>query len=280
MSEGNEGNEGMSNEGQSNEGTLGSGESLTSNPMEFVPESYREENWISKHKSPETFWASMKHQQALIGKKQIVQGLEMPGAESGNDEWSKFYQETGRPDDVAGYEFNNDSEMDEGEFGEFADTFGQLSHKHGLSKKQAEGLLNDYLETEKANYEKHDNIQEKNIQETIGELWGDNSEIQMANAKKGAHKLGLGDKLDSEGLSANPLVLQLAAALGESMSEASIKGQGEAPESREMMLEKATRLQRDPSYWNDEGLQRQVTSIFEKVYGTKPIGAAVSENDF
>ena len=170
--------------------------------------------------------------------------------------------------------------MDEAEFDGFKDNFGQLAHKHGLSKKQAEGLMNDYLEGEKSAYDSRSEEQSKTIDETIGELWGNNAEQQLGLAKKGAQHLGLGDKLDNEGLSGNPLVLQLCAELGNRVSEAVIKGSGDVAESKEMLMEKVSRLQRDPNYWTDDGIQRQVADIFKKLHGTSPVGDAMNEGSF
>jgi hypothetical protein len=54
--------------------------------------------------------------------------------------------------------------------------------------------------------------------------WPQDTATHLDAARRGARAVGIGDDLDKAGLSANPLVLKLAHALGEALGEDKIVG--------------------------------------------------------
>lgn len=254
-----------SNEGQGQTQGQGStsqtppAQGLGTSGLDFIPEKYRSESWASKYDSPEKFFEGVHNLNKMIGQKEIVQGLQAPGENATPDDWNKFYNQLGRPESADKYTLPEDVKAFDGfDLDGEKKIFSELAHKNGLTQKQAEGLFKDYIANVNQFHEKSQESLQIGIDKAAKIAFGEKSDEGFDLAKRGAKALGIGNKLDSEGLSANPLVLQLCAKLGELVGEDSFIPGGSA-ETFESLREQALNIQRSPEY------QRGDQALFDKV---------------
>lgn len=142
-------------------GTLGNTGSEAST---FSQEQWREmvsEEWatdasMADFKSVDDLAKSYVHAQKLIGSDDRVR---IP-KEDDTDNWKKFYNKIGRPEDPSGYEFKIPEKAPKGyeseEFQKYAQDFRQTVHDLGLSKKQAENLWEYQQKTNLDVYQQQD----------------------------------------------------------------------------------------------------------------------------
>lgn len=112
-----------------------------------VPETYAEKGWAQNIKSHDDLWSQFANAQELIGKRPAG----IPTSESPEEDWNKFYQALGRPDDASGYELSlrEGLELPEGiELGEYENKAREFFHKLGLPADKANEAWNDYLSME------------------------------------------------------------------------------------------------------------------------------------
>ena len=112
-----------------------------------VPETYADKGWAQNIKSHDDLWGQFANAQELIGKRPAG----IPTGESQPEEWEKFYQALGRPDDPNGYEFNlrEDLSLPEGmDLSPYEEKAKAFFHKLGLPADKANEAWNDYLSME------------------------------------------------------------------------------------------------------------------------------------
>lgn len=103
------------------------------------------------------------------------------------------------------------------------EAFMQVCHACNLTGKQAESLFGVLggLMAESMGQEEAANADPEAV---LHSVWPSDTQKHLDAARRGARYAGLGNALDETGLSSNPLVLNLARALGEAVGESSAPG--------------------------------------------------------
>lgn len=104
--------------------------------------------------------------------------------------WNKFYNELGRPETPDGYKFDLPEEYNP----ELVKFYQDAAHKHGLTKKQADGFLMAYMDFENTVREemaKQQDVKVMAAQQELKQEWGAKYEENLNLALRGAKTLGL-----------------------------------------------------------------------------------------
>ena len=250
---------------------LGDGPQATTN-LDFIPEAYRADPSFAKYKSQDEFFKGMQNLQKLLGKREIVniQGIELPGEKATDDDYNQFFNRIGRPESADKYVLPEDVKAPEGfDIAAERKTFQDLVHRAGLNNRQAATLFKEYMNTVTENFQKQESAVAASFDAAVKQAFPENASENLALAKKGAKALGLGNKLDQEGLSLNPTVLQIVAKIGELAGEDTFEKGGDT-ESNETLLDEAKRIQNSAEYKSgDKKSHARVEAIYSKVYPGK-----------
>lgn len=184
--------------------------------------------------SPQAFWAEMGNLNAMAKERAAITGTN-PESLVNEEDWKNFWRKAGTPDDPDGYklpESFNGENIDPAISAQVNEILGQdkqaimqAFHACNLTNKQAEalyGVIGGIMAENIAN----DAASQPDPGKVVSEVWPQDTDKHLDVARRGAKHAGLGDELDKAGLSANPLVLKLAHALGEITGESSAPGQG------------------------------------------------------
>lgn len=229
---------------------------------EIIPESFREASWATKYKTADDFFKGVDWMNQTIGKKNVVQGIELPGEDAKPEDWDAFYNGLGRPEKPDGYELPELKDIPEGfVLPEDKQFWANMAHKHGLTKKQAAGLFSEFMQDMSGRYKSAlegsasamVEAAKKRMQESAGALkgeWGDDFGANLNLAKRAAEHLGILDSLDQSGAGNDPAVLKLAAELGKMLGEDNMRrgdpsGGGM---TKEEALAKITAIKASPEY--------------------------------
>ena len=137
-------------------------------------------------KTPKDAVESYRNLEKLVGRK--VRDIPAEGDAEG---WSQFYNELGRPETPAGYEFDLPDDYKP----ELVKFYQDAAHKAGLTKRQADAFLCNYLDYEHAFCEAQARQKEADIHSAAEELkreWGARYNENLNMALRGAEALGLG----------------------------------------------------------------------------------------
>lgn len=181
---------------------------------------------------PETFWAEMSRLAAMARERKAVTGMN-PESLVTEEDWQAFWKAAGRPDSPDGYTLP-EAWSDERAAPEVIDLVNRIMaedrgallqafHKGNLTGRQAEALYNIICGLMAQNIQ-DEFVPQKDWATVTGELWPGDTDRHLELARRGARYAGIGKALDEAGLSANPLVLRLAHALGETVGEAGMPG--------------------------------------------------------
>ncbi len=229
---------------------------------EIIPESFREASWATKYKTADDFFKGVDWMNQTIGKKNVVQGIELPGEDAKPEDWDAFYNGLGRPEKPDGYELPELKDIPEGfVLPEDKQFWANMAHKHGLTKKQAAGLFSEFMQDMSGRYKSAlegsasamVEAAKKRMQESADALkgeWGDDFGANLNLAKRAAEHLGILDSLDQSGAGNDPAVLKLAAELGKMLGEDNMRrgdpsGGGM---TKEEALAKITAIKASPEY--------------------------------
>lgn len=229
---------------------------------EIIPESFREASWATKYKTADDFFKGVDWMNQTIGKKNVVQGIELPGEDAKPEDWDAFYNGLGRPEKPDGYELPELKDIPEGfVLPEDKQFWANMAHKHGLTKKQAAGLFSEFMQDMSERYKSAlegsasamVEAAKKRMQESADALkgeWGDDFGANLNLAKRAAEHLGILDSLDQSGAGNDPAVLKLAAELGKMLGEDNMRrgdpsGGGM---TKEEALAKITAIKASPEY--------------------------------
>lgn len=237
--------------------------------LSFIPEAYRNAGWATKYTSEEDLWKGVDNMAKLVGQKQVVQGLQLPGEEASPEEVNAFYTALGRPESADKYELPKDLAVPEGyNIDEVSQNFRNLAHKNGIPQKQAAALFKDFIELENQNFQKSQETVTKDFEAALKTAFPQDAKTGLDLAKKGAKLVGGGDILDQAGLSTNPIVLQLCAKLGELSGESNFVKPDGNTDTKASILEEAKRIQATPEYQRgDKALHEKVSGMYKQVYG-------------
>ena len=136
-------------------------------------------------KTPGDMLESYRNLEKLVGRK----GRDIPEADDA-EAWSKFYNELGRPETADGYKFDLPDEYNP----ELVKFYQDAAHKAGLTKRQADAFLTDYLDFEHAAREEYAKQNASRVDMATAELkreWGAKFDENLNVALRGANALGL-----------------------------------------------------------------------------------------
>lgn len=165
------------------------------------------------------------HAQEQISKKGVI----LPGQNASDEEWTQFYKSIGQPEaDKFDVKLPAETKINQ----EFVKAFKETAHKSGLLPKQAQGMLDWYLQSEKTfATEAHKQLvaeQEKGLGALKSE-WGQGYDKQVAYARAAVRELGgpdLSKYLDDTGFGNDPQLIRLMAKAGALLGEDKIRGDG------------------------------------------------------
>ena len=237
----------------------------TNTGLEFLPEAYRNDPSFSRYKNAEEFAKGFKNLEQFVGKKEVVQGIQVPGDDATPEQVNEFYSKLGRPEAADKYTLPEDIALPEGfDLGAEKSLISNIAFELGLSNKQASSLMKLYAEKTSENFKQSQEQVAKDFYAAAEQAFGKDSRANIDLAKKGAKALGGADKLTLEDVS-NPLLLKALAMLGKDVGEDTLeKGTSETQES---ILQEAKRLQMSQEYKSgDPQTVAKVQEMYKKAY--------------
>tara|TARA_R100000700_G_C3163833_1_gene139315 strand:- start:805 stop:1662 length:858 start_codon:yes stop_codon:yes gene_type:complete len=243
-----------------------------------LPEDLRNNATLSKYSSVESLAKGYLNASSMLGKDKLIK----PNSE---DEWKAFYDEMGRPEDPAGYEFEdvkaeNGFEVDK----EMVDKFRSVAHETGLSLNQAQKLFDWYTSTNVEQFDQYVANEEASLAEseaTMRKEWGKAYDQKMEQALRAVRQFGgdpLVDELNATGLGNNPHLIKAFAMAGEKiMGDQQLEGGDSNIMTPEQIKEEIAAIQNDPSFYDAENLERpamvrKMQILMEELHGTDPVG--------
>lgn len=233
--------------------------------LDFVPESLRGEGWVSKYKTKEDFWKGVDSTIKMVGQKQVVNGLQVPGDQATDEDWNNFFAKSGRPETADKYALPDDIKGPEGiDWEAEKSQVKAIAHKAGLNQKQAATLFKEYAATLNQQFQ----AQNIPIEQVIKTAFKENPEANYELAKKAMETYGIGDSLKAEGLDKHPLILRMCATLGEQVGEGVIRRDDGGGDTKASILDEAKRIMASEAYQNgDKSLHDKVYKMMQQVYG-------------
>lgn len=240
--------------------------------QKFVPESYRDKEWVknvSKAEDPRAeLFKQYEHAQSLIGQRS---GLQVPAADAAPEQWKSFYKAIGVPDDTAPYEYKpvewSDDEKELGEFITSTRTEGFMAdlksaaQANGITPAQFQALAAAYDKTWVKHYKENLNdvvaqqkAQEVDFDKQADALFGARKNAVIESGKKLMADVAPDLKERLKGLD-NNAILVLSAVL-DGIRTKYIKEDGfnqggaASADSLQAMREEGRRLMADPAYSN------------------------------
>jgi len=199
--------------------------------LDFIPEQYRETSWATKYDNSDDFFDGIEGMSKVIGQKEIVDGLKVPGEDATDEERTEFDTEFRKvmnvPEEAGGYEIP-EMELPEGVEvkGEFNEAYKAAAHKYGMSPDQMAGLYQDMMPAFAQDAKDTENLTEEQVAtkrtetaKTFQDELGDDTAQFFGNVKIGAEYAdslheGLLDRLEKRGLADDPDILRLAGVAG------------------------------------------------------------------
>lgn len=210
------GNPGAATGGQS---TSGGNSWLTA-----LPEELRADASLTPFKDVTDLAKSYISTKAMVGKKGVIP----PGEKATDEEWTAFYKSLGQPD-LDKFQINTPQGQEINT--ELLNSFKQVFHKSGIMPRQAQAVVDAYLQHEKARYEaitKEHADELKQELEGLQKEWGQGYPKQISLAKMAVKDLGgpeFIDYLEETGLGSDPTVIRFMAKVGALMGEDKLRGE-------------------------------------------------------
>jgi hypothetical protein len=162
----------------------------------------------------------------VSAQKMIGGSVRIPGEDATPEEIEAYYTKLGRPDTVEGYEFTKPDLPDGVQWNEkLFNWFGAKAHELGMSKTQAQGLMNAWNENQFSEVHELQKVQKENI-DALRREWGDQFDGHVELGLRGIEKLLSPEDasefkalMDSTGFGDNPLFLKLAYGAGHMLKE-------------------------------------------------------------
>ncbi len=174
------------------------------------------------------------HGQSMLGKERTV----IPGPNGTDDEWANFHASAGRPETAEAYQFPKILDADfMTQNGEFVSSMTSAFHSAGLSERQANTVVQSFLEGQNTLIEDHTAKAQEVAESTRTELrkdWGDAYDAKMESVNEAATEM-FGDGLDAfrmlqlnDGsfVGDNPFMVRVLAALGDTLGEGGVPNTG------------------------------------------------------
>ena len=243
-----------------------------------LPEELRDNATLQKYSSVESLAKGYINASSMLGKDKLLKP-------NSDDEWNAFYNEMGRPEEPAGYEFPA-TETDSGfeVDAEMVDKFRSVAHSAGLSGKQAQQLYEWYTANNAEQFEQAVSNAENSLAESEASMrkeWGRAYDQKMEQALRAVRQFGgepLVEELNATGLGNNPNLIKAFALAGEKiMGDQQLEGGGSNIMTPEQIKEEIAAIQNDPSFYDTENLERpamvrKMQVLMEELHGTEPVG--------
>lgn len=253
---------------------------------DWLPEAYRNDPTFAEYKTADDVYKTFKNQQSMIGADKVV----LPKETGTPEQWNEYYKKVGRPDAPEGYGL-----------GDEAKDVASLMHKHGLTKKQATALYEDYKgmatqsqEAAAAQYE----AKKAEGMNQLKALWGDKFDEKLAAAQRALNNYLGGDqnklasvkkKLEATGLGNDPEIVEMFANIGMQSAEDVAKTSGAlktpAMDTKEGAMAEIKRLNADSDFLstimdpNKPGYKEanmKMNRLYDIAYGSEEDMAGVS----
>ena len=230
------------------------------------------------HESPEKFWANVSSLHGMAKEKAIMTGTK-PESLVTPEEKAAFWKSMGLPEKPDGYKLPENVAFE----GVSEDVQKQVNfalgtdraeimnafHAAGLTDAQANALYTQLGTVMARNLE---GATAPDAEKIIAGLWPENTEANLAIAKRGAVAMGadFGSRLDEKGLSFDPDVLALCHALGRATGEDTVRnaagGGASGLPTGEAAKEEMHRLISSEAYHkNDAATMRRINQLAEQV---------------
>lgn len=115
------------------------------NLLEHIPEEFKDKPYLKGVDDLPKLFSKLDGSQELIGQREgKLRENFIPSDDASEEEKKEFLKLLGVPEEAAGYDFSYEGRKTSDEWKDFDEKVKVLAHKHGLSKKQAEGFFKDY----------------------------------------------------------------------------------------------------------------------------------------
>lgn len=252
------------------EGNAGGTSALPQWAQGLKPE-YQEMVQAKGWKDPNDVLYSYRNMESFAGKVSS-RGIVLPDNDDDAEGWGKVYSKLGRPEAPNGYEFSHIDIKANPELKDEVDAVAEIAYKHGLSKKQAAGFLQDvdarYDSKQAAAEAEAKRMAEKSISDLRGE-WGQAFDANLNYAKTAAGKFGIeGDTLAQlEQTAGFAPMMKALAEVGTMLSEhgyvqgGGTQNTGMTPRQAEIALKE---VQGDPDYIDPRTNPARHTALRQK----------------
>jgi hypothetical protein len=194
-----------------------------------LPPELRDAPSLKRYGSVQDLARAYTEAETLIGRKGIIP----PGENDPPEVHRKFREALGVPEKPEGYALKPPAGVPEGTFTpESAAMFQSWAHKHGLTPKQAQGLLEDYLGSTAQGLAANEQARAAKVEEAVTTLrgeWGAAYDAKVERANRALKQFGGDDlvaALAETGLANDPRMIRAWAAIGEKMGEDNPAGLG------------------------------------------------------
>jgi hypothetical protein len=233
-----------------------------------LPETIRGEKTLEKFKGVDAL------AQSYIELEKMPRGVTQPKPEAPKAEWDAYYEKLGRPKTADEYAVN--IKVPEGmPWSKAAEKniLGKL-HAQGLTQKQAEGVINGYLEEAARGNLMIEQVKNQTRQEaeaTMKQEWGGLMDTNTALVQRSVAEFG-GDEfrqyLDDTGLGNDPRFMRFVHAMAQPMLEDGlIRGEGLGMKRSEAQAE-INKLMADPRWAKgDKEVLARINDLYPLAYG-------------
>lgn len=209
------------------------GQPITSEWRNSLPEEHRGAETLKKFEGKDWSEVGPKLAVSYINLEKMPRGVTQPKEGAPKEEWDAFYEKLGRPKTAD--EYGIELKVPEGMAWskEAEKNILAKAHARGLTKAQAEGLLNDYLAIAQEGNQRIAQDLARDADEALQEIqkdWGGLTDRNLALVQRCVTEFGgeaLKEALDRTGLGNDPVFLKFIHKMGTPMLEDNlIRGDG------------------------------------------------------
>lgn len=243
-----------------------------------LPEDIRGEKTLEKFTGKDWTEVGPVLAKSYINLEKMPRGVTVPKEGAAQPEWDAFYEKLGRPKSVDDYGI--DLKVPEGmEWNKEAEKhLLTKAHARGLTKTQAEGLLNDYLALANDGQIQIAKARARSTEEAMQEItkdWGGLTDQNLALVQRVVSEFGGEDfkvYLEETGLGNDPRFLKFAYSMGRPMLEDGlVRGEGlgmkrtDAQSQIEALMKTEAWRKRD--HPDHKATMQQIDSLYQLAHG-------------
>lgn len=264
-------NQGGEQNQQQNQQQQGTGKEY----LQFFPETIRSEKTLEKFSGKDEREVLAKLASSYINLEKMPRGVTVPKDDAPQAEWDAFYEKLGRPKSPD--EYKVEAKVPEGtEWSKEAEKVMLAKmHARGLTPKQAQGILDDYLAVgaEAQLFLKQQRAKtQADAESAMKEEWGGLAERNIALVQRGVHEFsgdsGFKEWLDETGAGNDPRFFKFALRVFQPMMEDNlIKGENLGMKRSDAKAE-LDRLMKTPEYLKgDKATIEKIQSLYPIAHG-------------